>query len=99
MELQVSAKQNSTTVDPMREPRNYEAPLCAEVDGEVWFPESGGDRIAINMAKKICQRCTHQSECAEWGIHNEQFGIWGGLTASNRILIRRQRKLKVRNIA
>jgi WhiB family redox-sensing transcriptional regulator len=79
----------------MREPRNYEAPLCAEVDGDIWFPEQGSDHRIINIAKGICGRCTHQFECTEWGIHNERFGIWGGLTAADREIVRRKRKIRL----
>jgi WhiB family redox-sensing transcriptional regulator len=80
----------------MREPAKYEAPLCASVGGDFWFPENeGGSRISteIVMAKSICRQCIHQVECAEWAIQNEDFGIWGGLTESNRRVIRRQRRM------
>jgi hypothetical protein len=79
----------------MREPRNYEAPLCAEVDGDAWFPENGANGSSVNIARVVCQRCTHRLECAEWGINYEKFGIWGGLTARQRVLIRRQRNIKL----
>jgi WhiB family redox-sensing transcriptional regulator len=79
----------------MREPRQYEAPLCAEVDGDIWFPEQGSDHRVIGVAKSVCKRCTHQFECAEWGIHKERFGIWGGLTASDREVVRRKRKIRL----
>ena len=48
------------------------------------------------MAKSICRRCPHQAECAEWGIQNEDFGIWGGLTESNRRAIRRQKRIELK---
>lgn len=79
----------------MREPRQYEAPLCAQVDGDVWFPEQGSDHRVINIAKGICNQCNHRLECAEWGINNERFGIWGGLTNSQRNAIRRKRNIKL----
>jgi Transcription factor WhiB len=78
----------------MREPREYEAPLCAEVGGEYWFPEdiSGvGKYESINLAKSICGNCRHRIECAEWGIYKERYGMWGGLTSSQRRFIRRKR--------
>lgn len=80
----------------MREPRNYEAPLCAEVGGEWWFPDKEDNNIDSMYAKSICRRCQHQTECAEWGIHNERHGIWGGLVDRQRQAIRRQRKITVR---
>ena len=77
----------------MREPREYEAPLCAEVGGDIWFPEDKYDKANILNAVRTCGECKHQLECAEWGIRNERFGIWGGLTASQRVRIRRTRNI------
>ena len=53
-------------------------------------------RNEIAMAKKICLSCPHKAECAEWGIKNESFGIWGGLTETDRRPIRRARNIRVR---
>ena len=88
----------------MREPRLYEAPACAEIGGDFWFPEKGAEsigQIEVNYAKSICRSCPHQSECAEWGIKNEAHGIWGGLVSRERGRIRQQRgiTLKESNIA
>lgn len=79
----------------MREPRQYEAPLCAQVDGDIWFPETGGEGRSIRIAKSLCNQCNHRFECAEWGINYERFGIWGGLTAIEREKLRRKRKIKL----
>jgi hypothetical protein len=80
----------------MREPRNYEAPLCAEVGGEWWFPDKEDNYVDSRYAKSICRQCQHQTECAEWGIYNEQHGIWGGLVDKQRREIRKQRNLKLK---
>lgn len=73
----------------MREPKDYEAPLCATVGGDFWFPEkTGGSITNNNIAKSICSRCPHKKECYEWGVNRELYGIWGGVTESERILIR-----------
>ena len=80
----------------MREPRFYEDPACASVGGDFWFPEKeagGSNSTEMVMAKSICRRCPHQSECAEWGIQNEIHGIWGGVTEGERRLIRRKRRI------
>ena len=77
----------------VRDPREYESPLCAEVDGDYWFPEdlSGyGKYENVNLAKRICGNCRHRTECAEWGINKERYGMWGGLTARQRQTIRRK---------
>jgi len=77
----------------MREPRQYEAPLCAQVGGELWFPDQGGDTTIVRTAVQICKECVHRLECAEWGINYERHGIWGGLTAVQRKKIRRKRNI------
>ena len=76
----------------MRTPREFENPLCAQVDGELWFPEKSGDS---KPAKSICLQCSHITECAEWGIKHEAFGIWGGLSNNQRREIRRRRGIAV----
>jgi hypothetical protein len=79
----------------MREPRDYEAPLCAQTgNGDAWFPEKGrGVDAEVVYAKSICNNCIHKAECAEWGIKFERFGIWGGLSAYDRKQIRKKRNI------
>ena len=79
----------------MREPRNYEAPLCAQVGGDLWFPDRGGDGTGVSVAKQICNQCIHRLECAEWGIKYERHGIWGGLSEKQRKQIRRKQRIKL----
>ena len=79
----------------MREPRFYETPDCATVGGDFWFPENEAGSFSnsdIRTAKSICRSCVHQSECAEWGIAKENYGIWGGLTQLDRKILRRQKR-------
>ncbi len=65
-------------------------PVCQEVDGELWFPESGGESYELRMAKKLCGTCPVQRECAVYAlIADESYGIWGGLTPNQRDDIRR----------
>ena len=94
--LPISAKLSGFD-EPMREPREYEAPLCAQTgNGDAWFPEKGhGTEGDIVYAKSICNRCIHKSECAEWGIKYEKFGIWGGLSAFDRKKIRRRLGIEI----
>jgi len=81
----------------LREPHQFEAPACAEIGGDFWFPEKGDGSNSREMtyAKSICKQCPHQSECAEWGIMKETHGIWGGLVFRDRQRIRRQRGIKL----
>jgi hypothetical protein len=84
----------------MREPSKYEAPSCATIGGDFWFPDNesgipGASTVDAIFAKNICNRCPHRRECAEWGIKNEAHGIWGGLTIRDRQRIRRERGIKI----
>ena len=94
--LLTSAKLSGSD-DPMREPREFEDPLCAQSGGDFWFPEPGqGTKPETYFARSICGKCIHKAECAEWGIHNERYGIWGGLTEAHRKQIRKQRRIVLR---
>lgn len=77
----------------MREPRDYEAPLCSQVGGDLWFPEQGGDTTNVIRAKRVCQICVHRIECRRWGVLYERHGIWGGTTPQERKRIRRKNNI------
>ena len=83
----------------MREPHEFEVPLCAQVGGDLFFPDLEYEgklaRINIAEAKSVCRNCQHITECAEWGIRKEQHGIWGGLTGNERRKIRRLRNIRL----
>jgi WhiB family redox-sensing transcriptional regulator len=94
--VRLTSARLSGSDDPMRGPREYEDPLCAQSGGDFWFPEPGQGSIPETVyARSICNQCVHKTECAEWGIHNEHYGIWGGLTEAHRKQIRRQLKIQV----
>lgn len=61
--------------------------LCAQSDGDAWFPEKGG---SVREPKKICRACPVRLECLDYALeHDERFGVWGGLSE------RERRRLKV----
>ena len=69
-------------------PEWQERSLCSQTDPEAFFPEKGG---STREAKRICSRCEVKDECLEYALmHDERFGIWGGLSE------RERRKLKRR---
>ena len=80
----------------MRVPK-FENPSCAEVGTEVFFPDINdpNHRAHTRMAISICNRCPHLAECAEWGITQEHYGIWGALNVEERIRIRSSRGIKL----
>ena len=79
----------------MRGPWEFEEPRCAEIGGDLFFPEKNEDTAELKLAKKICNSCTHKVECLEWAIAApERHGIWGGLNPRTRQRIRAMRKKK-----
>jgi len=65
---------------------DFDNPLCAEVDPELWFPETSEERrINTPHAKSICGRCDHQVDCLKYAVdHAIPDGIWGGQTERER---------------
>lgn len=43
------------------------------------------DRKATRRALKLCHECPLEAKCKEWALYNEEEGgIWGGMTESER---------------
>jgi WhiB family redox-sensing transcriptional regulator len=62
--------------------------VCAEVDPELFFPERGDRALA---AKRICAGCPVRVECLSFALAiNEPRGVWGGIAAGERRLLRRR---------
>lgn len=60
---------------------------CAEVDPELFFPESGQNSAAV--AKRICHGCDVRTQCLAGALERrEAHGIWGGLTTRERDRLR-----------
>jgi hypothetical protein len=76
----------------MRVPWTYENPSCAEVGSDLFYPERDDtDMVHTKVTISICKVCPHLAECAEWGIQRERYGIWGGISSSDRNRIRKLR--------
>lgn len=60
--------------------------LCAQVDGDLFFPEKGESALP---AKRVCAGCPVRAEClAEALARPERFGVWGGLSEPERRAVR-----------
>jgi WhiB family redox-sensing transcriptional regulator len=58
---------------------------CAEIGGDVFFPEHGTPVSSARAAKRICARCPVRPECLAYALeHNERYGVWGGLSERER---------------
>lgn len=69
--------------EPEDEDNPWAGALCAETDPEAFFPEKGE---SSQEAKRVCASgCPIRDFCLEFALtNNEQYGIWGGLSASER---------------
>jgi hypothetical protein len=89
----------------LREPWEFETPICREVGGDLFYSadEDDPEQIDTNftnvhLAKRLCANCVHIDDCAEWGIHHETFGVWGGLSPKELSNIRSQKRIPLRTI-
>lgn len=69
-------------------------PACAEIGGDEWFPEPGGEGLMVSrQARAVCNSCEVQAECLQWALdYAEPYGIWGGLTEIERRKISGRRR-------
>lgn len=73
---------------------------CTDTDNDLWYPvpkrtgrRGGHDdsyKAAVAHAKALCARCPVLEDCRAHGIAHEQWGIWGGLTETEREALRRR---------
>lgn len=65
---------------------NFDTAECATENPELWFAEDTLTPVRedIELARAICQSCSQQVKCLAWGLRNEDFGMWGGLTSNER---------------
>ena len=100
--MQVADTKYRRTCMKSRNPRDFENPGCASpAVADLFFakdPDEPGYKNAdsdYKQAKTICMSCQFRIECADWGIKNELFGMWGGLTPKERQRFRKINGLKV----
>jgi len=56
-----------------------------------WFYPEGAE---INPdALYLCETCPVRNECRDYGVVYEEWGIWGGLTASQRRRVRKEHNI------
>ena len=67
---------------------------CVGEDLDVFFPlgDQATHHALSNQAKEICSRCPVLATCRAWALRTSpEFGIFGGLTAHERRLVREGR--------
>ena len=53
------------------------------------------DITLTDEAKKVCDGCERLTECLEWGIQHEEYGVWGGTDPEERKQIRIVRQIRL----
>ena len=80
----------------LKSPWEFDDPSCASVGVELFYRDPDSmESNSVNEQQQVisvCKECPCRSECAEWGIAKERWGIWGGLTPRDRDRIRRSRR-------
>ena len=67
-----------------------ELALCAQVGGDLWFPEKGEP---TRNPKRVCRACEVRAECLDYALeHGIRDGVWGGLSDRERRRRHRDRK-------
>lgn len=85
-------------------PPVFENADCASLDVNIFFSKDPDEPGYINSdseyreAKKVCMGCQYRVECAEWGIENEIYGMWGAMSPRERQKIRRARGIKTSSL-
>ena len=75
-------------------PAFFDQANCRGVDSSVFFIERGVDNTGeiVGIARAICDGCEVKDECLDHAIEaNEKYGIWGGMTYTERRRLRRRR--------
>jgi WhiB family redox-sensing transcriptional regulator len=69
----------------------WEVAACRDRDPELFFPVSAMPSAAdARKAKLICASCPVRPQCLDFALrHAQEQGIWGGLTESERRVLRR----------
>ncbi len=66
---------------------------CRDLDTNLFFPDGEGAGVAAQVAeaKAVCARCPVREDCLDFALASDQsYGIFGGLTETERRSLRRR---------
>ena len=76
--------------------------LCADkrINPELFFADDcqQPDKAVVEQARAICIQCPDRVPCLLWGLQNENFGMWGGLTANERRDFKKRKLNKLKHL-
>lgn len=63
---------------------------CQDVGSDAFFAQDPLRGFEERAAKAVCGRCLVIDDCLAYAItHNAPFGVWGGMTAAERRVVRK----------
>ncbi|WP_052668586.1 WhiB family transcriptional regulator [Nitriliruptor alkaliphilus] len=71
----------------------HDAAACLDEDPELFFPGGDSPRYApqVAAALEVCAACAVTVDCLRYALdHGQNEGIWGGMTAVDRAVLRRR---------
>ncbi|MFC7994329.1 WhiB family transcriptional regulator [Streptomyces pilosus] len=74
-----------------------ETGACTREDPDLFFSvsDTGPAFLQIEEAKAVCRRCPVIEMCGQWALETvQQYGVWGGLSETERRRIKRRRARK-----
>lgn len=85
---------NPSRITSVERPEWQVESACRSVPNpEIFFP-SPGDTEALRAAKAMCGECPVIQECLEYALgNNERYGIWGGKSTRERLLMLRAKRM------
>lgn len=67
-----------------------EMSACRDLGSDAFFGEDPVGEREERAAKAVCRQCFVVDDCLAYAItHNAPFGVWGGMTAAERRVVRR----------
>jgi WhiB family transcriptional regulator, redox-sensing transcriptional regulator len=71
-------------------PAWYDDAACAAVGPALFYVERGASTV---QAETVCAGCPVRVQCLDFAIERrESFGVWGGLSARERVGVRLRRR-------
>ena len=85
----------------MMYPNYTGAEPCATLGVDFYFSDVriDGNYPHRDLLNNICAACPMLDKCREWALHREEYGFWAGMTARERVSIRKQLGIRMQTMA
>lgn len=66
---------------------------CVGTDPELFFPDDHASKYDTRTVRQVCAGCDVRLQCLDYALTTgQEYGVWGGLTATQRRPLRRDRR-------